>query len=269
LREEYEKFPEALTSYQQHLFKVIAPINARKDQQYDNADLIVTNSEFSRRTFIEAGIPAYKVVAVPTGCPPVKQGLAKKAHDNSSTMVFLNAGNQSVQKGTSYLLEAWKSLNRTNKAELWMVGNLGLPSSQFGSLPQNIQLLPRVPRNELGRLFDQASVLVLPTLCEGRAHIILEAIAAGLAIITTENSGCGDLVENGVNGWKVPIRDADALANRISWCLERPEEVEKMKRQSLLKAESWQVRDFISEHSELIKSFLRSSGWVGEASCAA
>src|SRR5687767_7000710 len=69
LREEYEKFPEALTPYQRHLFKVIAPINSRKDEQYDNTDLIITNSEFSRRTFIEAGIPRQKVIAIPTGSP--------------------------------------------------------------------------------------------------------------------------------------------------------------------------------------------------------
>lgn len=269
LREEYERFPDALTPYQQHLFRVIAPINERKDEQYENADLIITNSDFSRQTFIEAGISADKVVAVPTGCPTAILATSEKDRNDPAKMIFLNAGNQSVQKGTSYLLEAWKSVNRTSDAELWMVGTMGLPSIQLCGSPQNLQILPRVPRGELQKLFEKASVLVLPTLCEGRAHIILEAIAAGLAVITTENSGCGDLVENGVNGWKVPIRDADALAARILWCLERPEEVAMMRRQSLLKAESWQVKDFMRQHSRVIESFLKSKGLTGEASCAA
>ena len=105
-------------------------------------------------------------------------------------------------------------------------------------------------------MFRQTSYLVLPTLCEGLAHIILEAMSAGLAIITTDNSGCGDLVENAINGWKVPIRNADALAQKMNWCLENPSARTEMGHNSLKKAAAWQEEDFAITHLSVIKQFL-------------
>ncbi|HKO63280.1 MAG TPA: hypothetical protein VJV03_19105, partial [Pyrinomonadaceae bacterium] len=79
---------------------------------------------------------------------------------------------------------------------------------------------------------------------------------AGLAIVTTENSGCGDLVEDGVNGWKVPIRDVDALAHRLQQCVDAPDLVVEMGRNSAIKAHQWQEADFAAAHANVISKFL-------------
>jgi glycosyltransferase involved in cell wall biosynthesis len=259
LREEYEKYPEALTPYQRHIFKVISPINSRKDQQYSDADLIVTNSEFSRSTFVATGIPKNKVVAVPTGCPVPQTKRTFRVKSNGDKMVFLHAGNLSIQKGTPYLLTAWRKC-ATENSELLMIGTNLLPPGLIAGPFRNLRILPRVSRSELTKQFEQASVLVLPTLAEGMAHIILEAMAAGLAIVTTENSGCGTLVEDGINGWKVPIREPETLAARLAWCIKNPELVLEMQKQSLKKAQAWQVKDFARKHSEVIGGFLKGNG---------
>jgi glycosyltransferase involved in cell wall biosynthesis len=145
-------------------------------------------------------------------------------------------------------------------AELWLVGQMQLPSELLMDLPPDVIVKPPVSREELDRVFRQSSVLVLPTLGEGLAYIVLEALSAGLAIITTENSGCGDLVEDGVNGWKIPIRDSDATAERIEWCIQNPDGVIEMQRKSQMKAAQWQENDFAEEHAKLITSFLVKRG---------
>ena len=256
LREEYEMYPEAMTPYISRMFLDADRINQRKDEQFESADLIVTNSEFSRRTFIEAGIAPEKVTAIPTGCPPVvsSDGRSRNQH---SKMIFLCAGTQSIRKGTQYLLQAWKQLS-PEAAELWIVGKMELPSHLLTGLPASVVIKPSVPREELTEIFREADVLVLPTLGEGLAHIILEAMSAGLPIVTTENSGCGDLVENGVNGWKVPIRNIDELAWRLGQCIEEPDLVAEMGRNSTTKARQWQEADFAAAHANVIQEFLAS-----------
>ena len=61
--------------------------------------------------------------------------------------------------------------------------------------------------------FLRADVFVLPTLCEGFALAHLEAMACGVPVVTTPN--CGSVVRDGVDGFIVPIRDAEALAEKI------------------------------------------------------
>ena len=85
----------------------------------------------------------------------------------------MHAGTLSVRKGTHVLLCAWKELAANNEAELWLIGNNELPEQSLQGLPGNVMARPRVPRAEMGRLFAQSSVLVLPTLGEGRANVIL------------------------------------------------------------------------------------------------
>jgi glycosyltransferase involved in cell wall biosynthesis len=70
-----------------------------------------------------------------------------------------------------------------------------------------------VPRAEVRRWFAQSDVFVFPSLAEGSALVTYEAMAAGLPVITTPNSG--SVVRDGIDGFVVPPRDVEALAERI------------------------------------------------------
>src|SRR5262249_36841645 len=161
-------------AYVRHARRSAARVNSRKDEQYELADLIIANSDFVCRTFIEAGVAAEKIVTVPTGCPPVA-ARADAERTRNRPMIFLCAGTQSLRKGTHVLLDAWRRLAPNGGAKLWLVGKSEMPGRVNESLPANVTVRPPVPRPELARLYGQASVLVLPTHCEGRAHVVLEA----------------------------------------------------------------------------------------------
>jgi glycosyltransferase involved in cell wall biosynthesis len=83
----------------------------------------------------------------------------------------------------------------------------------------------------LGRLSDvrpalrACSVYVLPSYREGTPRTVLEALAIGRAVVTTDAPGCRETVRDGVNGYLVPVRDSKALAQRLCELLESPEQI--------------------------------------------
>jgi glycosyltransferase involved in cell wall biosynthesis len=90
----------------------------------------------------------------------------------------------------------------------------------------------------LGRLDDvrpaitATSVYVLPSYREGTPRTVLEAMAMGRPIVTTDAPGCRETVRHGVNGYLVPVRDADALAQAMARFVEEPGLIAAMGRES-------------------------------------
>jgi glycosyltransferase involved in cell wall biosynthesis len=260
LQEELERFPEVGTNYMQRGLDTAARVNALKDAQYADSDLIVANSSYVKDTFIDAGISGDKIVVVPGAGPQVDGTYLERRKSTNGKTVFLSAGTQSIRKGTPYLLEAWRRLKPVSTMELWLAGRVDLPAALLENLPGHVELFGSLPHSELFKRYQEASVLVLPSLSEGFALVILEAMAHGLPIITTPNSGCGDFVEDGVNGWVVGIRDADALADRMHWCCENPEALAAMGDRSREKAKQWTWGDYQRLHTDVICSFTESLG---------
>jgi starch synthase len=252
--EEIERYPEAATNYDRHIIKSSGRVNELKDEQYALSDLILANSEFVRQSFIEAGIPSEKVVVVPGASPVIQtKGPASRV---TKPLRFVSAGSQSIRKGTIYLLDAWRRLRSHNDAELWLVGKSTLPSQLYEGLPGKVVIKPAVSQAELFDIYSKSAVLVLPSLCEGFALVILEAMAHGLPVITTANSGSGDFVEDGVNGWVVPIRDPRELALRLEWCTENRDQLNEMGQLSRLKASKWTWEEYIETHGQTVSSFM-------------
>ena len=97
--------------------------------------------------------------------------------------------------------------------------------------------------NFIGRLSDvrpaiaECSVYVLPSYREGTPRTVLEAMAMGRAVITTDAPGCRETVVDGDNGFLVPIKDAHALAEAMLKFIETPELISQMGQRSRLLAE--------------------------------
>lgn len=64
-------------------------------------------------------------------------------------------------------------------------------------------------------IYQRADVLVLPSLAEGSALVVLEAMSSGLPVVVTPNVGA-DAVRDGVEGFVVPIRSPELIAQRLS-----------------------------------------------------
>jgi glycosyltransferase involved in cell wall biosynthesis len=255
LRRETARFPELVTPYHRLLLASGEKIALRKQTEYDFADLIVANSNYVRKTFIENGMPATKVVSVPTGCPPVDHVGARSGR-GSGALRFLYVGALSLRKGLPYLLEAWRSAKPGAHAELWIAGNSELDVEAKLRAEPCIRYLGMLPRDELCEMYRQADVFVLPTLCEGLAHAVLEGLSFGLPVITTEASGAGDLVVAGENGIIVRAGDAAALASAMTQLIDRRAALPSMGARSVERALGWTREQSNSEHLKRLREFL-------------
>lgn len=83
-------------------------------------------------------------------------------------------------------------------------------------------------KNEMAQILTQASIVCLPSYREGLPKSLLEALACGRPCVTTDTSGCREVVCDGENGLLVPVGNAEALANAIEQLLKNPEEGKKM-----------------------------------------
>ena len=126
---------------------------------------------------------------------------------------LLFVGTADRRKGIHYLAMAATLLTaRLRELEIRVAGGV---HTAVRSHPEAAALtfLGRVPRREVAAEFAAADVFVLPTLAEGSATVVYEAMAAGLPVVTTR--AAGSVVEDGVDGLIVPERDSVALANAI------------------------------------------------------
>ncbi len=175
------------------------------------ADCVLAPSDYVRRTLIEQGVAPARIALVPFG---VRVERFKPPERPRADGVFrlLYVGQISQRKGIKYLLEAVKRLGLPD-LELVLVG--GIVGSGAGLAPyaRHFRHVPNVPHAEVQRLFQGADLFVYPSLHEGSALAIFEAMASGLPVITTANAG--SMVRDGVDGYLVPLRDPAAIAERV------------------------------------------------------
>jgi glycosyltransferase involved in cell wall biosynthesis len=97
-------------------------------------------------------------------------------------------------------------------------------------------------------------VLVFPSLFEGFGLVILEAMSQGVPVIATMHTAGPDLITDGVEGFLVPIRSAEAIARRLELLLRRPGQLQEMKAAALAKARtcSW------TQYRETIRQIVRA-----------
>jgi glycosyltransferase involved in cell wall biosynthesis len=142
--------------------------------------------------------------------------------DDKFRVIFV--GMQSIQKGIGYLLEGLRPLVQRGALEIWLVGQTGSDAQEM--LRQNASLFCHKgvrPRTQLASLYSQASVLVLPSVQDGFGLVMAQAMACGVPVIATTNTGAEDLFTHGVEGFIVPIRDPAAIRSAVEWMIDNPE----------------------------------------------
>jgi alpha-maltose-1-phosphate synthase len=201
---------------------------ARKDAELAAADTVVVPSEFVSRSL--RGSPAAKVVIVPYGCPPVA-GSASREPRSAGPLRVLFVGFISQRKGISYLLRAIEQLKGT--AELTIIGQFSHSSTELISQLNRHHWIQTLPHEKVLEEMRSHDVLVLPTLCEGRALVVLEALSQGLPVITSLNAGTEDVVVEGLSGSIIPICSSDAIAAALTRLAEDPSILEDLSQGAL------------------------------------
>jgi len=196
---------------------------ARKEQEISEADYIFVPTEKIANDFVRYGKAREKIKCITYGYNPNRFFVGEK-RDNVFRILFV--GIIGVRKGVHYLLEAVKQLNLKN-VELLLISPI---DNEFKPILRRYEGLFKhihsLPNESLVRVYQNSSILVLPSLIEGSSLVIYEAMACGLPIIASENAGA--ITRNGIDGFVVPVRDIEALKEKILLLYENEELRRKM-----------------------------------------
>jgi glycosyltransferase involved in cell wall biosynthesis len=200
------------------------------------ADCVLAPSEYVRNTLTAIGVADERIVLLPYGADTARFAPAPSRTGKPFRLLFV--GQLSQRKGLKYLLEAFVRL-RLPDAELVLVGPVLGSGDGLRRYREYFRHVPPIPQTGLPAWYAQADVFVYPSLHEGSALAIYEALASGLPVITTPNSG--SVVRDGLEGFLVPIRNVPALAERILFLYENPELRRELARRARARAEqfSW------------------------------
>ena len=194
-------------------------------REYEMADYISVPSEFARLSFIEKGFPDSKIIKNPYG---VNLSQFKPGYKKDDVFRVIFVGQMSLRKGVHYLLEAFDKL-KLHKAELILVG-ARTPEIEpyFEKYKNTYTYLGVKPQSELMHYYQQSTVFVICSIEEGLAMVQFQAMASGLPLICTVNSGGEDLIEHGREGFVVPIRSVEAVCEKIQWMYDHQNEAREM-----------------------------------------
>jgi alpha-maltose-1-phosphate synthase len=195
----------------------------REEAEYAEADCITIPSTFAHRSFVEQGIAPEKVRLLPYGVNLSRFEPVATPALNRFDMLYVGA--MSLQKGVQYLVQAYQKLQHPAKSLTFV----GTPSEMLmgqlkkrGYWSDDIKVLGHMPQTELKQVMSSSHVMVLPSIQDGFGMVMAQAMACGCPVIASCNTGGEDLFEDGVEGYTVPIRDVEALTNRLQLLADNP-----------------------------------------------
>lgn len=183
---------------------------AREQAEWNTADRIICGSDFVRASIASLGGPVARCRVVPYGVRNDDIAVPDRAA-RTGLLRVLTVGVLGLGKGTPYVLEAAKRLH--GRAVFRLVGLANLSPAALADLRRCCEVTGPVVRSEIGRHYEWADVFLLPSICEGSATATYEALAWGLPVICTPNTG--SVVRNGVEGRIIPIRDPGAIVDAL------------------------------------------------------
>lgn len=188
------------------------------------ATAVFALSEYTRAA-IEPIVGADRVMLAPCG---VDTTLFRPSAKPTGNYILWVGRTSDPRKNVRLLLEAYTLLqkNRADPPELYIVGD-GLTDSDAAfarsrQIEDKIRLVARAGVEELAEIYRNAKFLVLSSNEEGLGIVILEAMASGLAVVSTDCGGPATAIIEGVTGLLTPTGNAVALADAMAELLNDP-----------------------------------------------
>ncbi len=220
--QEHPRFQVRLLLEEQERFGVKSEIRGRLYEEklleeFSIADYFIVPSEHAKKSFIAEGFPEDKIFVLRYG---TDLSHFYKVERKNTVFRILYVGQVTLRKGVQYLLQAFEEL-KLPEAELLFIGKLDPDMAPILRRYEGVyKHIPTLPKVELLKYYNDSSVFVLPSLADSFALAVLEAMACGVPVIVTENTGSKEVLTEGVEGFIVPIRDVDALKEKILFLYE-------------------------------------------------
>jgi len=200
---------------------------ARMNRELERADVVLCPSLFVRDSMVANGIQAEKCFINPFGADV---SIFKQRTTVPVTPRFIVVGTICLRKGHQYLFRAFELVKKQMPAaELICVGNVKTDfRKEWPRWRGSFTHVPHLPHAELANLLQNCTAFVFPSQEEGFARAIVEAMAVGLPVIASPESGATTLVEDGIEGFIVRGRDSQQIANAMLLVAQDPELCRRM-----------------------------------------
>jgi len=195
-------------------------LDERLVAEIQECDHLIVASKWIKDSFVKHGFFEERTKVIPYGINPQR---FSPLENTEATLEVIDRGKFRVicvgqialRKGHVDLLEAWRRLKLPN-AELLFIGRIK-PEMEpvLARYKDGFKHIPHVPNHLLRHYYGSSHVFALPSVEDGFGYVSVEAMACGLPVIATINSGSSEVIDEGVTGFKVPIRSPDAIAEKI------------------------------------------------------
>ena len=230
-------------------------------EEYDLADYIFVPSQFVKDTFLKYGFSDKKIVKIPYGVDLKEFQIIENSKLEDDKFRIISTGTLSVRKGSHYLIQAFLELSLDN-SELIFVGPIDLEMKEYLKKYKkyiNIKFINKQKQERLKFFYNKSNLFVQCSIEEGLSMVQAQAMACGLPVICTTNTGGAEIIDEGFNGHVIPIRNIQILKNKIKDLYYDRVKLNKMSKNAYEKAKnelSWELygNKILETYKTLIKN---------------
>lgn len=208
-----------------------------------DADYFLVPSNFVRKSMLEQGASSDQLFMIPYGVDISKfKNYEEKRITRPLKLIY--TGGVAYRKGLHRLFNVLQKFNKSD-IELNIAGAYDPTSELYlqNKDRENIHFLGFVTRDKLNEVYNLADAFILPSFAEGMAMVGLEALACGLPVICTFNSGVNDVILDGINGFVYEASNEKKLEEILCWCCNNRKAVAAMSKNAIKTAENytWEI----------------------------
>lgn len=252
------------------------------------AECLVAITESVAEEYRKLGISEDRIASIPNGVdvsrflgPANRAGVRAKLRIGADDFMFLCVGRHHPKKNFAALIEAAGRLEAAG-LERFVIVLAGLGVRELAPLAESMQIMHRLrfvepepnlkgqrglllPSDDLIALYRAADAFAFPSLIETFGIVLVEAMAAGLPLVTTDAAGCRDIVGEGRYGLMVPANDADAMADGMIRLAHDANLRAELRQKSLARASAFSWDSVVDRYVELYRRLIASHGATAAA----
>lgn len=204
------------------------------DQLFAKGDFFLTNCKFFKSRLLKLGCDQKKVVVHYSGIDCSRFVFTPRHPQPDGGVRIAMTGRLVEKKGIEYTIRAVAGLAKVYPLEYNIIGEGPLREDLQQlihdlDVSTTVKLLGQKNQQELIEILNNSHIFIAASVTardgnqDAPINVLKEAMAMGLPVVSTHHGGIPELVEDGISGFLVPERDADALADKLSYLIEHPE----------------------------------------------
>lgn len=228
----------------------------RYAEEFELSQYFLVGSDMVKRSLMYNGVKENQVWLARYGVDVSKFKFIQKA-EITMPLKLLFVGQVNYRKGMHHLLKVISQFPQ-KQVELYLAGAYDTNATFYTEYKgkDNIHFLGFVTRDILASLYQECHVFVFPTLGEGYAMVLLEALSCGMPCIVSNHAGGNEAIIDGKNGFEFPAGNDEALREKIQWFIDNPKELPRMSIESRKSVEHQTWEDYYRMVNDAIDNMI-------------